>query len=481
MWYTGRAKRFSVYHNTTANPKTEEEVKAIMGCDLVFNGFFFNPDGSPCCDIKVDGKVLSNDEYSYYGYGFNKDTARPQMVLSADIPLWENYITCIALVGGGAALPFYASYSHVNAARGQTAMGFSKDGLFHLWCSTDASEPISRIALQAAFVKRGVEDALGLDGGRSCGAVTPQWTVKPMNDFNSDRPRHIYWYICVWLEKEESTVDTKLQISGIDVSEWQGVIDWDKVKASGCKYAFIRAGYGQNNIDKQYKRNIAECNRVGIPAGVYWFSYAYTVEMAKKEAAFCLAAIKDYRIELPVVFDFENDTVDKAKAKGVIITKLLATQMLTAFCEDIEKAGYFAMMYSNPNYLSTMLDAALPERFGLWLAAYPKTVDLNKTPRDCMIWQYSSKGSVSGITGNVDMNCMYVDVMQRIRENGCNHLSDAPTPPVVPPVEPVTPAPWYAAAQVYVVSKGISDGTNPEATVTRAEVWQMLYNAKEVK
>lgn len=273
-------------------------------------------------------------------------------------------------------------------------------------------------------------------------------------------------------------MDTTLQMYGIDVSEWQGVIDWDKVKASGCKYAFIRAGYGQGTLDKQYKRNIAECNRVGIPAGVYWFSYAYTVEMAKKEAAYCLAAIKDYRIELPVVFDFENDTVDKAKLKGVTITKQLATQMLTAFLEDIEKAGYFAMMYSNPNYLSTMLDAALPQRFGLWLAAYPDKADLNRPPRDCLIWQYSSKGKIVGIAGNVDTNCMYVDVMTKIKELGLNHLSSTP---VTPPVEPAKPEPWYAAAQAYVISKGISDGSNPEATATRAEVWQMLYNAKEDK
>lgn len=225
-------------------------------------------------------------------------------------------------------------------------------------------------------------------------------------------------------------MDTNNKIHGIDVSEHQGVIDWDKLVTSGIKYAFIRAGYGKNNIDKQFVRNITNANRLGIPVGIYWFSYAYTVEMARAEAAYCLAAIKDYRVELPVVFDFENDTVDNAKKHhGVTITKQLASQMLTAFLEDIEKAGYFGMMYSNPNYLSTMLDAALPQRFGLWLACYPKVVDLNKPPRDCYIWQYSSTGSMPGITGNVDMNCMYVDLMQRIREYGMNHLNDAAAQP----------------------------------------------------
>lgn len=250
----------------------------------------------------------------------------------------------------------------------------------------------------------------------------------------------------------------------IDVSTHQGKIDWNKVKGK-VDGVMIRAGYGKNNIDAQFKRNITECNRLGIPCGVYWFSYAYTEAMAKKEAEYCLAAIKPYKVELPVCFDFEYDSVEKAKKNyGVTITKTLATKLVHAFCGVVEKAGYYAMNYTNKDYLSRYFDDTTL-KYDLWLAAWPANPDPNKPPReDCGIWQYTSKGSIAGITGNVDINAAYKDYPAIIAKAGLNGLKKETKP-------------WYYTAQQWVIERGISDGTAPNDPVTRAQVWEMLHRA----
>ena len=254
----------------------------------------------------------------------------------------------------------------------------------------------------------------------------------------------------------------------IDVSYWQGDIDWAKVK-NEVDGVIIRAGYGQNNIDKKFKEYISECNRLGIPCGVYWFSYAYTVAMAKKEAEYCLAAIKPYKVELPVCFDFEYDSVDKAKAKGITITKTLATNMVHAFCGAVEAAGYYAMNYTNMDYLNKYFDDSTL-KYDLWLAQWPTKPNLDNPPEGVGIWQYSSKGSVSGIKGDVDMDAAYKDYKAIIAKAGLNGIAKAEE-------KPKEKEPWYAEAQKWVVTKGISDGTKPNTPATFAEVWDMLYRA----
>lgn len=200
---------------------------------------------------------------------------------------------------------------------------------------------------------------------------------------------------------------------GIDVSVYQGVIDWEKVKASGVECVMIRAGYGANGIDKHFKRNISECARLGIPCGVYWFSYALTAAMAKKEAACAIEAVKPYKLTLPIAFDFEGDSVDYATKKGVAVTKKLASAMCRAFCDAVKSAGYTPMVYTNPAYLSSYFDAAIPTDYDLWLAKWPGgTPDLGSPPADYgqpAIWQYTSSGSVAGVSGRVDMDAVYKD------------------------------------------------------------------------
>lgn len=267
----------------------------------------------------------------------------------------------------------------------------------------------------------------------------------------------------------------------IDISAHQGVVDFEKVKGH-VDGIMLRAGYGKNNIDKQFVRNVTECNRLGIPCGAYWFSYAYTVEMAKNEANYFLNAVKPYTMELPLAFDYEYDSYNYGKKQGANITATLVKNMTNAFCQEIEGNGYWCMLYSNGDYINTYFGSLAGDRYDLWYAAWPKSVDVNKPPRACGIWQWGSS-SVPGISGKVDTDEAYRDYATYLRQHGFNHL--VPNKPVeIPKEEPkvndttTVPAqePWYTKTIEWAKANNINDGTRPEDTATRAEVSQMLLN-----
>ena len=159
-----------------------------------------------------------------------------------------------------------------------------------------------------------------------------------------------------------------MSIQGLDVSEFQGDIDWTQVKNSGRRFAMIRAGYGFNTLDQRFRQNITECNRIGMPAGVYWFCYAISPETAIQEADGCIDAISSYRIEYPVCYDIEQASINYAAQNGVTITPDLAEKIVTAFCRRIEERGYFAMYYSNQDFLNAYLPWELARRYALWYA-----------------------------------------------------------------------------------------------------------------
>lgn len=249
---------------------------------------------------------------------------------------------------------------------------------------------------------------------------------------------------------------------GIDVSKWQGTVDWEKVKAAGIEFAMLRAGYGQGNIDPQFVRSADECTRLGIPFGVYWFSYAYTAEMAAQEAKFCIDAVSKYRLSYPMAFDFEYDSVDYASEQGVAVTKELASAMARAFCSTVEDNGYYPMIYANPNYLSAYFDRDLPMEYDIWLAQWPRNPDPAQEPAQAGgMWQYTSSGTVAGISGRVDLDAAYKDYPALIGQSG-NGGDDSY-------------ANEAARAREWVIEQGISDGSRPNDPATRQEVWVMLY------
>lgn len=193
----------------------------------------------------------------------------------------------------------------------------------------------------------------------------------------------------------------------IDVSYHQGVIDWQSVKRSGIEGAIIRAGYGKGNEDVCFNLNMKNAIKAGIKyLGVYWFSYANAVEMAKFEAEFCHNTIKAYKgaLNLGVYFDWEYDSQRYALQSGVNPTKELITDMNVAFCERITELGYIAGFYTNLDFQRNYIGVNRLRRYKKWFARYTDEEQI-----DCFIWQYTEKGKVNGIKGNVDLNIYKTD------------------------------------------------------------------------
>ena len=192
---------------------------------------------------------------------------------------------------------------------------------------------------------------------------------------------------------------------GIDVSDWQGRIDWEKVKPH-VDFAVIRLGYGQNTLDSEARRNISECNRLGIPYGVYWFSYAYNVERSKNEARNALKRLDELgaKLDYPFWFDWEYDSRNHAAKLGYTISNQLLRDMATAFCTIIEEAGHYAGIYANYDYVHNHYGEKIFQRFDLWYAYLDTESD-----RDVNIHQFAWDYRVDGINANVDVNWCFAD------------------------------------------------------------------------
>lgn len=190
----------------------------------------------------------------------------------------------------------------------------------------------------------------------------------------------------------------------IDVSTHQGVIDWEKA-APHIDGAILRCGYGmdiEEQDDAQFKRNADECTRLGIPFGVYLYSYADTVEKAKSEAAHVLRLIRGYQLSYPVYLDLEEIKT----VPGIV-------ERANAFGDIIEKAGYLCGIYSSTSWWNTHLKGL--ERFTKWVAQWHKECTYKGEKLD--MWQYSSSGKIDGIRGRVDMNYCYRDFPAEIGVN----------------------------------------------------------------
>ena len=200
---------------------------------------------------------------------------------------------------------------------------------------------------------------------------------------------------------------------GIDVSEHQGSnIDWAKVKDSGVQFALLRCGYGMDlkeQDDSTFLRNAKECERLGIPYGVYLYSYAKTTDSAKSEAAHAIRLLKGRKLDYPVYFDLEDETVAPI-GKAQILTN--AKTFVTA----LEKAGYWAGVYANLYWWNTYLTDSWYDRVAKWVAQFNNECQYQK---EYGIWQYSNSGKVPGIPGRfIDLNYAYVDYPSKINKKG---------------------------------------------------------------
>ena len=203
----------------------------------------------------------------------------------------------------------------------------------------------------------------------------------------------------------------------IDVSKHQGVIDWEKVKPH-IDGAILRCGYGmdiQSQDDKYFKRNADECTRLGIPFGVYIYSYAKNVESAKSEAAHTLRLINGYKLSYPVYLDLEENGTQSG-----------AIERANVFGDIIEEAGYWCGVYASLSWWNNYLKGL--NRFTKWIAQWSSKCTYTGSHLD--MWQYSEKGKIPGISGNVDMNYCYRDFPAEILNVNSDPVHDPEPLPV---------------------------------------------------
>ena len=191
---------------------------------------------------------------------------------------------------------------------------------------------------------------------------------------------------------------------GIDVSGHQGTIDWDQVKEAGIQFAMIRLGYrgytqGGLALDDNYVTNIETALESKMPVGVYFYTQAVSYEEGVEEAQYVLKNIADYKISYPVVIDTEKMEADGARAND--ISNEERTDAIVGFCDTIKDAGYTPMIYANRNWYAQNLDMDRLGDYQLWLAQYSNVPDF---PYLFTGWQYTSEGSVPGISGSVDID-----------------------------------------------------------------------------
>lgn len=200
----------------------------------------------------------------------------------------------------------------------------------------------------------------------------------------------------------DGTVISGAKKKGIDVSEWQGKINWSKVKKSGIDFAIIRCGYGSNYTDQDdawWKYNVSECERLGIPYGVYLYSCVNTAAKAKSEANHVLRLLKGHKPTYPVYYDLEDATVAKAGRTNII-------KYAQSFCSTIEANGYRAGIYANLDWWDNKLNSSTLDKYEKWIAQWNNECEYEG---DFGIWQCTDSGTVSGIDGNVDLNFAFTE------------------------------------------------------------------------
>ena len=200
-------------------------------------------------------------------------------------------------------------------------------------------------------------------------------------------------------------------VLGIDVSKYQGTIDWPQVAASGCSYAFIRLGYanrdGSITLDSYFERNVRGAINAGVKVGVYLYSYIETVDAARIAATKTIELIKDYKISMPVAFDYELSSLYSTYSRDK------NTDICNAYMEIIANAGYLPMFYSYTSFINAYMNMDRLNKYeGLWIANYTGKIGVD----DAAIWQFSSYRTIPGIKGRVDMNRMYFDVPRIVEE-----------------------------------------------------------------
>lgn len=251
---------------------------------------------------------------------------------------------------------------------------------------------------------------------------------------------------------------------GIDVYNGTGKVDWLLVKEAGYDFAMIKSSEGHTLADQSMSENLTKAAVAGLHTGVYHWLHAVTTEEAAKEAAFFLNVVRGCKMEYPVALDVEQDTILRLPRDQL-------TDIVMAWCNQVQQAGYYVAVYANLNVLRNHLDWSRIKQFDLWLAQYHTQMS-NEFPAS--IWQHSNTGRVPGVkngTGDVDLNLSFKDYPEIIRRGGFNNF-----PATAPPVQTDSPLSLdtrskdMSAGEIYTVLARCKE--KPEVTVTGRDVIQ---------
>lgn len=217
----------------------------------------------------------------------------------------------------------------------------------------------------------------------------------------TDKPKEEEKLLISDVITNHKTEKTKI---GIDVSKWQGEINWEEVKNAGVEFVIIRMGYqtdfdGENVLDPYFEKNIQGAKMAGLPVGLYFHSYAKNINQAKEQAEWIKENIKDYKIDLGIAFDWESWSVFNTVGMSLYTINKSAN----TFLDTLQEAGYKGMLYSSKNYLEKIW---YPTNHETWLAQYNTKATYEG---EYSIWQMSDKGKVDGIKGDVDIDIMYLE------------------------------------------------------------------------
>ncbi|MGN1132818.1 MAG: GH25 family lysozyme [Oscillospiraceae bacterium] len=242
-------------------------------------------------------------------------------------------------------------------------------------------------------------------------------------------------------------------LKGIDVhGEYQPNIDFAKVKASGIDFVILHAGYGDaisypKQKDPKFNDYYSRAKKAGLKVGAYWYSYAQSVDAAKREAKSCIAMLKGKQFEMPIYFDLEESS---QFAKG----RAFCDSIVKAFCNELEKAGYWAGLYISRSPLQNYISQSVAKRYALWVAEYGSKCNYNGSYG---MWQYTSQGRVNGVNGNVDSDYCYIDYPKLIKNKGLNGYPKQKKSNNKATVEKVSSKPTAKSSPkqvIYTVKKG---------------------------
>ena len=208
------------------------------------------------------------------------------------------------------------------------------------------------------------------------------------------------------IDQPTKVINDNSYILGLDISKWNGNIDWKAVKEADIDFVIIRAGYGTGYVDPYFKKNIESAIKNDLMVGIYWFSYAHSYQGAKLEAEKCYKTIKPYKkhISLPVFWDFEYDSVNYARKHGYSISKKLASEMADTFCTTIKNKGMRAGIYTNIDYSERYFTKKVLNKYHCWVAQWTSNCTYKE---HYIIWQCTDNFRING--KKFDLNKLYIN------------------------------------------------------------------------